>query len=391
MHGSSHRLLLPLAALSLPLVACESQDGPATIDERRVASRPTADVAIGASSLDRFGDPFAPAPAAESPEPPLTWVAPPGWREVPPRSQFRLVDFELGGGAAECYVTLLPGSAGGVRDNVNRWATDQLGLAPLTVAEVEALPRHPVLGAPAYLYEAAGNYTGMGSEAVVDGALKGLILEEPEFTLFVKLVGERETVEAERRAFLDFGASLRTRSQARSATAGGDNNSAAPRAPGVAPVDGAVGGAVGAPPAAAAPYEYELPSGWTLEGPRPMRLLSFDTGAAGSVSVSRAGGTLEQNLARWYGQMGLDAPVGTGVLALERITVLGLASFVVDLEGDFTGMSGGTVPDQRLLGVICPLEGESLFIKLVGPTDAVAAERDALLAFARSLRPVGGD
>jgi hypothetical protein len=40
---------------------------------------------------------------------------------------------------------------------------------------------------------------------------------------------------------------------------------------------------------------------------------------------------------------------------------------------------------QALLGMACVRDGQSLFVKLVGPADEVAPERERFLRFVRSL------
>ncbi|QDU67183.1 hypothetical protein [Engelhardtia mirabilis] len=382
--GQSPKRVLSLLGVSLlgltPLVSlgCSNGDGPLvlepkTLTKTRMASRVVVPADLSATSEDRFGNPFAPAKKVE-PEAPAggyEWDVPASWVEVAPRSQFRMVDFQVAGvSTAECYVTKLPGGAGGVIGNINRWASTQLGLPPLTEADVALLPRHSLLGREGVLFEADGDFSGVGGASLEQARMMGLVLEDPMFTLFVKMTGPRDLVLAERQAFLDFAASLRESEDPPS------GNSAAPAAP------GAGGGGFGFDE-----IDYELPEGWTRGGPRPMRLMSFVTADGGDVSVSTAGGTLDQNLTRWYGQVGLAPPQGAAILGLERIPVLGRSSIVVDVEGDFTGMGDQKVPDQRLLGIIVPLEAndESLFVKMVGDRELVGAERERLLAFARSM------
>lgn len=389
----------PLLALALAASGCGPDDpgaGPVEIPDSRVATRVYANVELDATSYDRFGNPFesaaagdragaaegAPAESGGRPPVPFVWEVPASWREVEPRSTFRFADFEVAGDArAECYATILDGAAGGVVSNINRWAENQLGLEPLTAEEIAALPRFPVLGAAAFLYEAEGTFSGMSGPPLEDARLMGLVVEDPQFTLFVKLTGPREIVLSQREAFFDFAASIQPRGRVEAVDDGNLADEPTPTA-------GESAGA-GAEPAGDS-YTFDLPAGWSREAPRQFLLMSFAAGAAGSVTLSHVGGTLEENLERWYRQMGQTAPDGLGLLGMERTMVLGLSSLVVDLSGDFTGMSGGTRSDQRMLGVICPRHGDALYIKLVGPADAVAAERERFLAFAQSLKAVDG-
>ena len=128
------------------------------------------------------------------------------WEEQGPRTM-RIASFGLDDGA-ECYVTALQGAAGGVEANLNRWR-EQLGENPLDESEIDALPRIPILGRLAVVMRAEGKFQPMSGDAIDDAALLGAICELEDETLFVKLVGPQEVVEAEERNFAAFCRGLR--------------------------------------------------------------------------------------------------------------------------------------------------------------------------------------
>jgi len=98
------------------------------------------------------------------------------------------------------------------------------------------------------------------------------------------------------------------------------------------------------------------------------------------------GGGVAANLNRWRRQVGAD-PLSEAALAdLPGITVLGQSVPLLDVEGTFQGMSGAARADSRLLGTVVPAEGRTFFIKMVGPSAEVAAQREAFVAFCESLR-----
>jgi len=131
----------------------------------------------------------------------LAWTEPSGWRRAPARAT-RAVSYFVGEqGDTECYVTVLPGGAGGALANVNRWRA-QLGLSELSASALAGLPRVPLLGAEGLLVEAEGAGEAAGT------LLLGAILETEERSIFVKLSGPRAVVEPERPAFLSFCRSL---------------------------------------------------------------------------------------------------------------------------------------------------------------------------------------
>jgi hypothetical protein len=107
------------------------------------------------------------------------------------------------------YVTVLPGSAGGLRANLDRWY-GEMGKPPPSDAELEKLPRAKVLGGEAVLVDVEGAYRGMDSKEAQAGArLLGAIVERDSQSVFVKATGPAEDVARERARFRAFVESLR--------------------------------------------------------------------------------------------------------------------------------------------------------------------------------------
>jgi hypothetical protein len=125
------------------------------------------------------------------------FILPDGWREQPPGGM-RVVNLEAGN-SAECYVVELAGEAGGLKDNIARWC-GQVGAQALGDAAVAALPTIQCLGASCPLLELLGE--GQSS------ALYGVLLVRPEGSTFVKMVGSRDELLAERAGFVAFVQSL---------------------------------------------------------------------------------------------------------------------------------------------------------------------------------------
>ncbi|MBI4878247.1 MAG: hypothetical protein HY812_01110 [Planctomycetes bacterium] len=189
------------AALALLLCACGEESREHEIAATRVVQDPGYDLDV--TSAERFG--FAEArgfdPAA------LRFQAPPSWSEVE-RPGMRLVTLApRERPEAECWITVLPGDAGGVAANLNRWR-GELGQEPLLPAEIEALPRVAVLGREEALLEVAGSYRGMDGREIADALLLGVVAQAPGHRLFIKMIGGREDVLAERDSFVAFCGSL---------------------------------------------------------------------------------------------------------------------------------------------------------------------------------------
>lgn len=178
-------------------------------DSREISSmarKPTT----GVPSATRFFDQEAEEPTGER-QHPLVWTTPEGWTESPP-SQMRLIDFKIGPAQeVECYLTAMPGTAGGLAANLNRWRT-QMGQAPLTEEEIEKLPRKSLLGTPSHFLSIDGEFKGVGAETGQAGfRMLGMIQQAPELTIFVKMTGPKDIVEKNTAAFEAFCASVQFR------------------------------------------------------------------------------------------------------------------------------------------------------------------------------------
>lgn len=132
----------------------------------------------------------------------LAWAPPAGWTEGPEKAM-REVTFLAGEKReVECYVTALGGDGGGLAANLNRWRS-QMGRPDLTAAEIGALPKITMLGTEASLVEIERD----GGGDVVIGA----VCLRPDRSVFVKMLGPKSSVEAQRSAFVEFCKSIRTK------------------------------------------------------------------------------------------------------------------------------------------------------------------------------------
>ncbi|MDF1838649.1 MAG: hypothetical protein P1V35_12335 [Planctomycetota bacterium] len=130
------------------------------------------------------------------------------------------------------------------------------------------------------------------------------------------------------------------------------------------------------------PLDFTAPEGWTERAPTgAMRfkeyVLGEDVDGAPLVIVAHwpnGVGGLQANLQRWKGQVaGGD---GAAEPSVETISDHGLISTIMDGEGAYTGMSGGTESGSRLLAAYIEspagrIEGVYT-IKLSGSVEALA-------------------
>ena len=58
---------------------------------------------------------------------------------------------------------------------------------------------------------------------------------------------------------------------------------------------------------------------------------------------------------------------------------------MIEIEGEYTDMSGALRGNQMMYGVIREGTSESLFIKCTGPANVLTAQKDAFVAFCESI------
>lgn len=138
----------------------------------------------------------------------FSFVAPPGWHQTEPRTM-REVNFAIAHSAdTECYITRLGGDGGGLLPNLNRWRS-QFGEGPLSSDELAALERVTMLGQEVAVLEVGGDFTGMDGKPRTNQGMLGVAWIGAGESLFVKLVGAKDVVHAERANFIAFVQSLR--------------------------------------------------------------------------------------------------------------------------------------------------------------------------------------
>ncbi len=139
------------------------------------------------------------------------------------------------------------------------------------------------------------------------------------------------------------------------------------------------------------PFTWTLPEGWTEAQATPMRLGNFKLASNPDAEcyvtlLQGAAGGVDANINRWRTQMGQPELKPEEIAALPKLTVLGQPASLVEIKGSFAGMMGDAKPGYMLLGVVCSLEGQALFVKMTGPEAAVAAEKERFSALCQSLK-----
>jgi hypothetical protein len=157
-----------------------------------------------------------------------------------------------------------------------------------------------------------------------------------------------------------------------------------------------------APAADAARFTAQ--EGWITEAPSSaMRFAQYVLPAEGEgedasvvVFYSPGGmGSVEDNLARWAGQM--EQPDGSDPLAAAETKVErrdGVVFHTIDVTGTFASTpmmpgapAGEKKPDTRLVGTVIECDSGPYYVKLVGPSATVERWRESYDAFLAAFRP----
>ncbi len=205
-----------LVACCLAAASCDRLEEREVITEKREISSHARKQFVDIPSASRFYDDAKKEEQQQSERPNLrsllTWTIPEGWTEsaTPDPSGMRAVDLRFGPNQeGECYISLMPGPAGGLEANVNRWRT-QMGQTPYTAEEIAQLGKKPFFNREATFVAFDGDFKSFGAEQARTGyRLLGLIHSAEQATIFVKLTGPKALVEANEAAFDAFCQSIR--------------------------------------------------------------------------------------------------------------------------------------------------------------------------------------
>jgi hypothetical protein len=128
-----------------------------------------------------------------------------------------------------------------------------------------------------------------------------------------------------------------------------------------------------------------MPPEWRQVPATEFRIYNYRFGEDGEVFVGRSRGGLLANANRWLGQFS-QAPLES-VEELPKVEVLGQEGILVTASGRFVGGMGKPARENAgLVGVIIQAGDSLLTVKMMGDADAVTAERERLIQFAKSLR-----
>ncbi len=367
-----------LTGLLLVLAGCGAESDRQEITVTRSSSDELAAPAASMDTAERFGmkprtgmgNMGAHATAVQM----FAFETPEGWSKASPTS-LRQVNFTIGD-TGQCYLTVLGGTGGGLTANINRWRK-QMGLEPASEDDVMALPKTTLLGHEGVAVDLKGTFAGMGGNAQEGYRLLGRLAIANGKAYFVKMTGPADLVGKEEGRFNQFCDSLKEDPQAMIAAAHASAGVSG-TAPGLPPVGGFN----------SMDLKWDAPEGWEQAPDRPMRLVTYKVGDAECYIALLSGGAggVDANINRWRRQMGQPALSKVELAALPKLTVLGREAPMVEITGEYIGMGETRNANAGMLGLVCPLEGQTLFVKMVGPAEVLAGQTEQFKAFCTSLR-----
>ncbi len=366
--------LLVVASFCILITGCGKQQKEYEITETRVLPAGESAIRTDLTSSDRFGNMVGASQSSMKSAPgsviPLEWDLPEGWNELAP-TNMRMVNLQVAGDPdSECYVTILSGGGGGLEANINRWRK-QMSLRPLLSEEISQLQKKQLFGHAATYLECEGEFSGMGSEEGKSNyTLSGVILEHRGISMFVKMTGPTKIVDTEIQHFDEFCRSLRLKS------------AGAPRAE-MRAHDSEPGLDTGE-------FVWHAPEHWQKGDDRSMRLVTYYTGADAATEcyvtlLPGTAGGVTANINRWRRQAGQSPLTTEEIDGLPLIEILKVPTKLVEITGDYTGMSGETRANYTVLGAVCALPDSTLFVKMTGPHAEIQREREQFIKFCRSI------
>lgn len=322
----------------------------------------------------KAADPPAVAKPVAATDEPLTYSVPAGW-EKQPNSEMRSASFRTPDGG-DMSVVQLPGTAGDLTGNVNRWR-GQVGLPPADAATIQksvvATTLDGVQGIALELYSPPGQ---------PDKAMRVALAEKEGVTWFFKLAGTAQAVKSQAAAFKTFTDSVKIKKSASFGT-----QAALPPAP---PADGGAGmGGPGMPPIEPQKTDtrltYKVPATWTEKEPGSIRIASFAVsqdnlvGDVSIVNLAGDGGGLLSNTNRWRQQLEMAPTDQEGLKnSVKDITVDGNKGYFLAL---YTGMQG-----QGMLVALIEQGGQTWFVKMTAPSQLAQRQEQDFQNFVKSIQ-----
>lgn len=308
----------------------------------------------------------------EQSRPQLTWKLPEGWKEKAPGDMAALKLMVPGKGGEEAEVSAMQFPAKGLPmvDLVNVVRQDA-GLPAITEEELNRDTETVAVGSD------KGSLIDL-NRAMASSATNARVMlavyPHGASTWFLKFAGDPAVVTSQKPAFLEF---LKSLSITEGNAATSDPHQGMAMQPGINPSSPS-GAALASAGATAEQFNWKVPPDWKPSAHNEMQVALFSVPGKADVSVSvfpgDTGGTLA-NVNRWRRKIGLPPATDENLPSLvSSLDPADSQAILVDMTNN----------GQQLIGAIVPRDGKYWFYKLQGDAGAVAPEKDAFIAFAKS-------
>jgi hypothetical protein len=152
-------------------------------------------------------------------------------------------------------------------------------------------------------------------------------------------------------------------------------------------------------------FEMPVPEGWLRKEPK-VRIIEheFEVSAAegdekpGRVTIMGAGGSIDDNIARWAGQFSQpDGSETSDKLKTRKATVAGQDVTYVDIRGTYEDKAGPFVPGpgvkrehyRMLAAIISTKKAGNYFIKFYGPENTITGQEANFMKMVEGLKSKG--
>lgn len=142
-------------------------------------------------------------------------------------------------------------------------------------------------------------------------------------------------------------------------------------------------------------YKVTAPGAWKQQQPKSgIVMYEFSSPATegdkadGRMTVMAAGGSVDANVDRWYGQFSQPDGGNTRERAkVEKRTIAGREVHLVDISGTYRDQLGGNteLPNYRMLAAIVVTPEANFFIKYYGPRKTITANEKPFTQMVESL------
>ena len=201
--------------LLLTLCACEGADPITHYQEIAIepaATDPHAGMDMAAMRLPAQQQTNDPATAQmlqnSAVKTPLAWDVPTGWQALPGEGM-RLVTFtSQGNHPITCTIVSLGGIAGGLEDNIGRWAK-QINLDLQGQKLLDFIRQAQVIELPNGMTITVTDFSSLQEDAASESMIAAILSLEDISTIFIKMTGTKQAVLENKKSFLELCHSLR--------------------------------------------------------------------------------------------------------------------------------------------------------------------------------------